>query len=168
MAEATGLPSLPQTVGLAGGGEIQGDPLEYMRAKAREYIEIVNKNPITKENEKVEFKKYVLKKLQTNIDKFEEIDNKYAQTQKEEEEKLAGEDEAASEEEDPFADIFGSEEQEPDEAMQEKIKLAQGFDDHIDLYKTKFLKKIRVRREKEAKQVEEKKMEQILKKLENV
>ena len=68
MADTAGLPSMPSTVDMAGGGEgAQGDPLEIMRSAAKHNINSVNKNSLPNEKEKVEFKKYVLKKLQNNI-----------------------------------------------------------------------------------------------------
>lgn len=158
---AANLPSLPPTVNFGGtAAGVQGDPLEYMRKQAREHIEIVNKNLITKENEKVEFKKYVLRKLKENIAKFEEIDKKYTEKKADEQEE--------KEEDDPFAGIFGSDTSKPDEATQEKMKIAGEFESHLKLYRTEYLKKVRIRREKEAKKEEEAKMEQILSKLENV
>jgi hypothetical protein len=137
-----------------------------MQGKARESIELVNQNTITKDEEKLEFKKEVLKRLKTSINKFKEIDAKYAA----QEEKVSSDEEegeAKQSNEDPFADIFGSDEGAQDPATQEKTAIAQTFTSDLKIYKTDFLKKIRIKRESEAKIQEEKKLTEILGKLES-
>ena len=165
MADVTGLPSMPTTVNLDGGDLLQGDPLELMRAEARKSIDSVNKNALPNEKEKIEFKKYVLKKLQGNIKKFEEIDAD-ASAQKQDNQNDVGEGE--SQEEDPFADIFNEEEAGADETMQEKMKVAQEFISDLKIAKEKFLKEVRIKREKEQAQKDENKLKEILGKLNEV
>lgn len=154
------MPGLPSTVDLTGGAQVEGDPLEFMQKHAREVIGAIAKNAICNDNEKVEFKKYILKKLKTNITKFEELDKKNA-AQKAEEEKAQG-DEAVEAEEDPFADIFGDTEAAADPSTQEKMTIASTFATEIKLFKEKFLKKIRLKKEQIAQKEDEKKMEDIL------
>ncbi len=167
MGDTSGLPGLTPTVDLSGGAPIQGDPLEFMQQKARTSIDVVNKNTITKDEEKLEFKREVLKRLKASIDKFKEIEAKYA-AQEEEELVTEGEDAESDEEsKDPFADIFGGDTT-SDEATQEKTAIAQAFASDLKIYKTDFLRKIRVKRESEAKIQEEKKLVEILGQLENV
>jgi hypothetical protein len=164
MADTTNLPEMTQTVDLGGGAQIEGDPLEFMRQVARENIESVNNNPIVVQKDKIEFKKYVLSKLKIQITKFEEIDKRI------EEEKAAKEEESEGEEteEDAFADIFADESGENDESMQEKMTIAQKFASDIKIYKTKFLKDIRISREQAEQKKEEKKLKAILEQLNNV
>lgn len=164
MAEAGGLPSMPSTVDLSGGQPAQGDPLELMRNTARENIESVNHNSLPNEKEKVEFKKYVLKKLKEAITKFDELDAQAEQKAQEEEENADKKDV----EEDPFADIFGEEDGQVDESMQEKMKIAQEFVGEIKLTKEKYLKDVRIKREKEQSKEDEKNMQEILGKLDEV
>jgi hypothetical protein len=158
MADVSGLPSLAPTVDLGGGPQIEGDSLEAMRKAARTNINLVNKNTIVKKEEKLAFKREVLKRLKNNMGKFDAIDKKYA-AQKATEPVI--EEEETPEEEDPFADIFGSEAP-TDESVQEKMTIAQQFISNLKLYKTEFLKQIRLKREQAAKKQEEKKMEEIL------
>ncbi len=165
MADSTSLPSLPSTVDLAGGPAVQGDPLEIMQTSAREAIDSVSKNTLPNEEEKIEFKKYVLKKLQENIKKFEELDAQAAQKAQEEAAKAEAE---GPKEEDPFADIFKEESAEQDETTQEKMKIAQQFISTIKMMKEKFLKQIRVKREKQQAEADETKMEEILGKLNEI
>lgn len=167
MADTAGLPSMPSTVDLAGGEAPQGDPLEIMRETARQTIDSVTKNSLPNEKEKVEFKKYVLKKLQVNIKKFEDLDAQAAQKAEEEAANNENKEEMA-EEEDPFADIFGEEEGTPDETTQEKMKIAQSFVSELKITKEKYLKQIRIKREKQQEKADEKNMEQILDKLDEV
>jgi hypothetical protein len=157
------LPGLPSTVDLGGAGpQVEGDPLEFMQKHAREAIDSIKKNVICNENEKVEFKKYVLKKLKNNITKFNEIDKKNA-VAKAEEEKAAEGEEGAEAEEDPFADIFGdSGGAEADPSTQEKMTIASKFASEIKMFKEKFIKKVRVKKEQMAQKEDEKKMEDIL------
>lgn len=164
MAEAGGLPSMPSTVDLSGGQPAQGDPLELMRNTARENIESVNHNSLPNEKEKVEFKKYVLKKLKEAITKFDELEAQAEQKAQEEEENADKKDV----EEDPFADIFGEEDGQVDESMQEKMKIAQEFVGEIKLTKEKYLKDVRIKREKEQSKEDEKNMQEILGKLDEV
>jgi len=166
MADAGNLPGLPSTVDLTGGAAVEGDPLELMQKTAREAIDSVNKNAIVGDIQKVSFKKDVLKKLKVHITEFEEIDKKYAAKKAEEE--AAGTEEVEEKEEDPFADIFGDEGAQPDESTQEKMTIAQGFISEIKMYKEKFLKDIRVKKESMQKQTDEKELENLLGKLNNV
>lgn len=166
MGDASSLPALTPTVDLEGGGSpIQGDPLQFMQQKARENIDLVNKNLITKDEEKLEFKREVLKRLKTNIQKFNEIEAKFT-AQKKQEEVVESEVEGSGEK-DPFADIFGGGGQ-ADEATQEKMAIAQEFASTLKIFKADFLKKIRIKREAEAKVHEEKEMAKILGQLEDV
>jgi len=167
MGDTTSLPSLPSTVDLTGGATLQGDPLEIMRNSAREAIDSVGKNAITKEDEKIEFKKYVLKKLQDNIKKFEELDAQAAKKAQEEEAAKASE-ESTKKEEDPFADIFKTDEEKQDETTKEKIIIAQGFISDLKRIREKFLKQVRVKREKQEQKTDENKMEEILGKLNEI
>lgn len=168
MADTAGLPSMPSTVDLAGGGEgAQGDPLEIMRNAARKTIESVNKNSLPNEKEKVEFKKYVLKRLQGNMVKFDKLDAKAAEKAQEEAANSESE-EAKTEEEDPFADIFGEKEESQDETTQEKMKIAQTFISNIKQTKEKFLKQVRIKREKQQAKTDANKMQEILGKLDEV
>jgi len=166
MTDTSGLPSMPTTVDLAGAGDLQGDPLELMRKTARETIKSVNRNALPNEKEKVEFKKYVLKKLKTNIDQFDKLDFQVAE--KTEKEVADGESKGEKAEEDPFADIFNDEEGEQDETTQEKMKIAQTFISDLKITKEKFLKKVRIKREKQQQKADESKMEEILGKLDKV
>ena len=166
MGDTTSLPSLPSTVDLTGGATLQGDPLEIMRNSAREAIDSVGKNAITKEDEKIEFKKYVLKKLQDNIKKFEELDVQAAKKAQEEEAAKASE--GVKTEEDPFADIFKTDEEKQDETTKEKIIIAQDFISDLNRTREKFLKQVRVKREKQEQKTNENKMEEILGKLNEV
>lgn len=164
MADTAGLPSMPSTVDMAGGeGAPQGDPLEIMRGAAKQNIESVNNKSLPNEKEKVEFKKYVLKKLQGNMVKFDKLDAEAAK--KAEEEAVNSETEENTEEEDPFADIFGEEEEAPDETTQEKMTIAQGFISDLKQTKEKFLKQVRLKREKQQAATDAKNMEAILGKL---
>lgn len=157
------IPGLPSTVDLGGAGpQVEGDPLEFMQKHARDIIASVNKNAICSENEKIEFKKYILKKLKTNIDKFTEIDEKNAAAKVDETAEVTEGSEAPAEEEDPFADIFGDTEAENDPSVQEKMTIASGFASEIKLFKEKFLKKVRVKKEQLSHKEDEKKMEDIL------
>ena len=161
MADAAGLPSLPPTVNLAGEDQaITGDPLAYIQQVAREAIESVNKNQIVNNAEKILFKRYVLKKVKRIITQFKKIDEKYAKP-KEEENLEEGD------EKDPFADIF-AEEAGGDEATKEKTGIATKFVSEIKIHKEMYLKKIRVKREKQEKESDEKKMEAILGKLNKI
>jgi hypothetical protein len=165
MADTAGLPSMPSTADMAGGGEgAQGDPLAIMRGAAKQNIESVNKNSLPNDKEKIEFKKYVLKKLQSNINKFTELDTQAAQ-KAEKEAATAETDEAKTEEEDPFADIFGEEEGEQDETNEEKMKIVQEFISDLKITKEKFLKEVRIKREKQQAKTDEKNMKEILGKL---
>lgn len=166
MADTTSLPSLPSTVDLTGGATLQGDPLEIMRNSAREAIDSVDKNALSNDNEKIEFKKYVLKKLQDNIKKFGELDVQAAKKAQEEAEKKEAE--GVKPEEDPFADIFKTDEEKQDETTREKIAIAQGFISDLNRTREKFLKQVRVKREKQAQKTDENKMEEILGKLNEV
>lgn len=165
MAEAGGLPSMPSTVDLSGGQPVQGDPLELMRNTARETIESINNNPLPNEKEKVEFKKYVLKKLKEAITKFDELD---AQAEKKAQEAEKNPDDENAEEEDPFADIFGEEDGQVDESMQEKNKIAKGFVSELKLTKEKYLKDVRIKRENEQAKEDKNKLQEILGKLDDV
>lgn len=165
MAEAGGLPSMPSTVDFSGGQPVQGDPLELMRNTARETIERVNHNPLPNEKEKIEFKKYVLKKLKEAITKFDELD---AQAEQKAQEAEKNTDKENVEEEDPFADIFGEEDGQVDESMQEKNKIAQEFVSELKLTKEKYLKDIRMKREKEQAKEDKDKLQEILGKLDEV
>lgn len=167
MGDTGNIPSLPSTVDLEGGAAPEGDPLELMQKIAREAIDSVNKNAIADNAQKLNFKKSVLKKLKKNVTAFEEIDKKF-EAKKLEEAATATEEEKAKEEEDPFADIFGDESAEQDESTQEKMKIAQGFVSEIKMYKEKFLKDIRVKKESMQKQSDEKELENLLGKLNNV
>jgi hypothetical protein len=164
MADIAQLPTLPQTVALE-GAQLEGDPLEYIRAKARENIETVEKNPVIKEPEKLEFKKYVLSGLDEYIKKFKEIDDKYAAQKAEEEAKKSAEEKDLAKEEDPFADIFKDEPDKPDEATQEKLKLASEFALNTKNYREKYLKDLIKANEHKSKQNEEEKLNDILGKL---
>ncbi|MFC1810807.1 hypothetical protein ACFLZH_04875 [Patescibacteria group bacterium] len=166
MGDTGNIPSLPSTVDLEGGAAPEGDPLELMQKTAREAIDSVNKNAIADDAQKLSFKKSVLKKLKTNVTAFEEIDKKFEA--KKAEEAATTEGEAKEEEEDPFADIFGDEGAEQDESTQEKMKIAQGFVSEIKMYKEKFLKDIRIKKEVIQKQSDEKELENLLGKLNNV
>lgn len=171
MADTAGLPSMPSTVDLAGGtGDVQGDPLEAMREAARQNIESVEHNVLPNENEKIEFKKYVLEKLKNNIDKFTELDKKVAEEKAKEntKEPKDGDEEKGSDEEDPFADIFDEEGEKPDETMQEKMQIAQKFIAGLKITKEKYLKQVRIKREKQQAKADEKNMEEILSKLDEV
>lgn len=153
------MPGLPSTVDLGGAGpQVEGDPLEFMQKHAREVIDAIKKNAICNDNEKIEFKKYVLKKLKTNITKFNEIDKKNAAIKAEEDQANDGEEV----EEDPFADIFGDSEAEADPSTQEKMNIASKFASEIKMFKEKFLKKVRIKKEQMAQKEDEKKMEDIL------
>lgn len=165
MANTANLPSLPSTVDLSGAPALQGDPLEIMRSSAREMIESISKNILPNENEKIEFKKYILKKLQENIKKFEELDAQAAQKAQEEAAKAA---EEGSKEEDPFADIFKTDEEKQDETTKEKMKIAQKFVSETKITKEKFLKQVRVKREQQEQKTDETKMEEILGKLNQI
>lgn len=155
------LPGLPSTVDLGGvGPQVEGDPLEFMQKHARDVIASVNKNAICSENEKIEFKKYILKKLKTNIDKFTEIDKKNAAAKADAAAETA--EGAAEEEEDPFADIFGESEDEADPSTQEKMTMASKFASEVKMFKEKFLKKVRVKKEQLSHKEDEKKLEDIL------
>jgi len=167
MADTTGLPSMPSTVDLGEGEAPQGDPLEVMRSAARKNIESVSKNSLPNEKEKIEFKKYVLKKLKQNITKFDELDAQAAEKAEENVEEDSEEKEEKTEE-DPFADIFGEEEGEQDEIMQEKMKIAQTFVSDIKITKEKFLKEVRIKREKQQAEMDANKMQEILGKLDEV
>ena len=154
------MPGLPSTVDLGGGPQVEGDPLEFMQKHAREAIESINKNVICNDNEKIEFKKYVLKKLKQNKTKFDEIDAKNAAAKAEENKANEGKEEA---EEDPFADIFGDAGgAEADPSAQEKMQIASKFASEIKMFKEKFIKKVRVKKEQMAQKEDEKKMEDIL------
>ncbi|MBD3156855.1 hypothetical protein GF369_03430 [Candidatus Peregrinibacteria bacterium] len=165
MAEAGGLPSMPSTVNLSGGQPVQGDPLELMRNTARETIESVNGNPLPNDKEKIEFKKYVLKKLKEAITKFDELD---AQAEQKAQEAKENPDDKSVEEEDPFADIFGEEDGQVDESMQEKNKIAQEFVSELKLTKEKYLKDVRIKRENEQAKEDKNKLQEILGKLDDV
>ena len=171
MADVTGLPSMPTTVNLGEGAAPQGDPLELMQGTAREAINSVSKNILPNDKEKLEFKKYVLKKLKKNIDKFNELDAKVAKKAEEETTKADEESDSKGDkkEEDPFADIFDEEgDDKPDETTQEKAKIAQEFVSGLKMSKEKFLKEVRIKREKQQAKVDEKNMEEILGKLDEV
>lgn len=165
MGDESGLPGLSQTVDLGGGPKIEGNPLEFIRQKARENIALVNKNKITSEEEKLAFKREVLKRLQVVITEFEEIDKKYAAQKAAEPSTESGEESAEggekAAEEDPFADIFGPDVP-VDESAEEKMPIAQKFVSNLKMYKVEFLKQVRVQREQSAKQQDAKKMEEIL------
>lgn len=157
------LPSLPSTVDLGGAGpQVEGDPLEFMQKHARDVIASVKKNAICSDNEKMEFKKYILKKLKQNIDKFAEIDKKNAAVKAEEKAAAASDGEAEQEEEDPFADIFGDSEAESDPSVQEKMSIASKFASEVKLFKEKYIKKVRIKKEQRAQKEDEKTMEDIL------
>ncbi|MBU1446566.1 hypothetical protein KKD70_04880 [Patescibacteria group bacterium] len=173
MAETGNLPSLPTMVSLDENAvpADMGDPLEFMRKVARQYIDAVMLNQIPNENEKIEFKKLVLSKLKINIAKFEEIDVRAAKKAEEKEAAKAAEEASKNEEaedEDPFADIFADDKEnaEPDEFAQEKVKIATQFTKDLKAYKEKFLKDIRINREHASKRAEEEKLENILEQLE--
>ena len=163
MADIAQIPTLPQTVALE-GAQIEGDPLEFIRAKSKENIESVDKNPVAKEQEKIEFKKYVLEKLEENIKIFKEIDDKAA-IKKDEEEKKKKAEGVPADEADPFADIFKDDSAEPDEAMQEKQKLASAFAINLKNYKEKYLKDLIKANEHHSKKNDEAKLDDILGKL---
>ncbi len=168
MAEGSNLPGLPSTVDMGGAGSpIQGDPLEFMQTKAREAIESINNNPIIDGPNKLKFKKKVLKDLKTAIDRMNEIDKKY-EAQKVEEEETAGTEGGAPEEEDPFADIFGEETEEPDEATKEKNEIAREFEYNLKMYKENFIREIRIKKEQMQKQKDQKKLQNLLGKLNNI
>lgn len=161
------LPGLPSTVDLGGAGpQVEGDPFEFMQQNAREAIEAINKNAICNDNEKVEFKKYVLKKLKVNKEKFDEIDKKNAAAKAEEDKSKEGEE--GAEEEDPFADIFGDTASEDDPSIQEKMTIASKFVSEIKMFKEKFLKKVRIKKEQMEQKEDEKRMEDILGKLNQI
>jgi len=166
MADTSQLPTLPQTVGLD-SAQIEGDPLEFIRAKARENIELVENNPVIKDPEKLEFKKYVLEKLEENIKKFDEIDKQAALKKTEEEAKKTAEGGEAKEE-DPFADIFKDEPEQADEATQEKQKIASEFALNTKNYREKFLKDLIKVNESHSKKKDEEKLDDILGKLNGI
>jgi len=161
------LPGLPSTVDLGGGASIEGDPLEFMQKTAREAIDSVSKNAIVDETSKLTFKKKVLADLKVNIDKMTKIDEEFA-AKKAEEEANKPEGEETAEEEDPFADIFGEEEAPPDESTQEKSKIASAFVSNLKLFKEKFLRDIRIKKETMQKQKDEKELKNLLGKLDTI
>ena len=164
MADTAQLPTLPQTVALE-GTQVEGDPLEFIRAKARENIELVEKNPVIKDPEKLEFKKYVLSSLDKYIKKFKEIDDKYAAQKAEEEAKKSTEEKDSAKEEDPFADIFKDDAETPDDSTKEKLKYAAEFALNTKNYREKYLKDLIKANEHKSKQNEEEKLNDILGKL---
>lgn len=148
----------------------EGDPLELMRANAREHIEAMDKNKALTDNEKKEFKKYVLAKLDENIKKFAKIDTDTAAKKAEEESKKANETDAAGEEkaaeEDPFADIF--KEETPDETLQEKQKIAGEFMLDIKTHRETYLKSCLKKHEQMEKKSDEKQLDNILDQLHQI
>lgn len=170
MADTT-LPTLPATVDVQGAGAPpEGDPLEAMRAKAREHIESMEKNKALKDEEKLEFKTYVLEQLDENIKKFAEIDAQAAAKKAEEEAKKAAENTETGEEkvEDPFADIFKDDATKPDESTQEKQKIAATFIQDIKNYKETYLKARLREHEEQAVKSDESKLDDILGKLKEI
>jgi len=169
----TALPTLPQTVDVDGtAAPIESDPLEFMRAKARENIEAMDKNPALNEQEKTEYKKYVLEILDGNIKKFTKIDADAAVKKAEEETQKAQESAASAKngeppkEEDPFADIF--KEEKPDESMQEKQKIAGEFAQDIKNHRETYLKSCLKAHESTAKQKDDQQLDSILDKLHQI
>jgi hypothetical protein len=171
MAEEGNLPSLPITVDVSGNSTPidMSDPLEFMRQVARKYIDVIGRNQIPNDEEKVEFKKWVLHKLKENISKFKEIDLQAAKKEKEKQAKEAADKIDSEEEEDPFADIFADDEDETsDEFVIEKTKIATKFEKNLKEHKEKFLKSIRVNREKASQKADEENLEDILEQLETI
>lgn len=162
------LPGLPSTVDLGGGTSIEGDPLEFMQKTAREAIDSVSNNAIVDEANKLAFKKKVLADLKVNIDKMTKIDEQAAAKKAEEDAAKAESGEETAEEEDPFADIFGEEEAPPDETTQEKSKIASAFVSSLKLFKEKFLRDIRIKKETMQKQKDEKELKNLLGKLDTI
>jgi len=161
----TALPALPTTVALDGASApIEGDPLEFMRTKAREHIDSVEKNKIVDETSLKEFKTFVLTKLKDNITKFEELD-KADQAKKDEEAKAK----TGKEEEfkDPFADIF-KDESKPDETAQQKGQIAGQFATEIKSYKETFIKRLLKEHESKAQEADVKKLDDILNRLNTI
>ena len=116
---------------------------------------MIKTNVITTEKDLIAFKREVLTRLKTNIDKFAELDNKSAAKKAEEEAAKADTPEGGAEEaeEDPFAGIFDDEEAggaKTNEFEQEKTKLATEFVAWLKEYKVQFLKDVRLNREKET------------------
>lgn len=166
--DESNLPGLPATVNLgAPSTTIEGDPLSFMQTAAREAIDSVSKNTIVDEPHKLNFKKKVLSDLKVGIDKMKEID-KQAEAKKAEEEANKPKQEG-TDKEDPFADIFGEDEgAAPDESTQKKMKIAQDFVSNLKLYKEKFLKDIRIKKESMQRKKDEQKLENLLGKLDSI